>query len=106
MLELTHPVHNNTTANKDGIMYKHNMLRRNIVYKTYTSVHIGFYEHVHKMVFHFVCMYACIVFLGRHGRVYALICTVNCGTLYRQVYIFLNTVQTIKLATGELQIKL
>ena len=42
-------------------------------------------------------------FLGLHGMVSALTCTVNCGTSYRQVCFFINHVQTIELATGELQ---
>ena len=33
-------------------------------------------------------------FLGFHGRVSALTCTVNCGTWYRKVCFFLNHVQS------------
>ena len=42
-------------------------------------------------------------FLGLHGISSALSCTVNCGTLYRQVCFFQNHVQTIELATCGLQ---
>ena len=35
-------------------------------------------------------------FLQPHGLVFALTCTVNCGTLYRQVCAFLNHVQSIE----------
>jgi hypothetical protein len=42
-------------------------------------------------------------FLGLHAIVSALTCTVNCGTLYRQVCFLLNHVQTIELATSGLQ---
>jgi hypothetical protein len=38
-----------------------------------------------------------------HGIVSVLACTINCGTLYRQVCFFLNLVQTIELATVGLQ---
>ena len=37
------------------------------------------------------------------GLVFALTCTVNCGTLYRQVCAFPNHVQSIEFTTGELQ---
>jgi hypothetical protein len=39
-------------------------------------------------------------FLQPHGLVFALTCTVNCGTLYRQVGAFPNHVQSIKFTTG------
>jgi hypothetical protein len=42
-------------------------------------------------------------FLWPHGLVFALICTVNCGTLYRPVCSFPNPVQSIDFTTGELQ---
>ena len=38
-----------------------------------------------------------------HGLVFALTCTVNCGTLYRQVCAFPNHVQSIEFTTGGLQ---
>ena len=34
-------------------------------------------------------------FLGPHGLVFALTCTVNCVTLYRQVCVFPNDVKSI-----------
>ena len=37
------------------------------------------------------------------GLVFALTCTVNCGTLYRQVRAFPNHVQSIEFTTGRLQ---
>jgi hypothetical protein len=43
-------------------------------------------------------------FLQPHGLVFALTCTVNCGTLYRQVCAFPNHVQSIEFTTGELQL--
>ena len=42
-------------------------------------------------------------FLQPHGLVFALTCTVNCGTLYRQVCAFPNHVQSIEFTTGGLQ---
>ena len=42
-------------------------------------------------------------FLRPYGLVSALTCTVNCGTLYRQVCAFLNHVQSIEFTTGGLQ---
>ena len=42
-------------------------------------------------------------FLGVHGGVSALTCTVSSGTLYRKVCFFLNNVQPIELATDGLQ---
>ena len=42
-------------------------------------------------------------FLRPHGLVFALTCTVNCGTLHRQVCAFPNHVQSVEFATGELQ---
>ena len=45
-------------------------------------------------------------FLQPHGLVFALTCTVNCETLYRQVYALLNhafLVQSIEFTTGGLQ---
>ena len=42
-------------------------------------------------------------FLRPHGLVFALTCTVNCGTLYRQVCAFPNHVQSIQFTTGGLQ---
>ena len=42
-------------------------------------------------------------FLRPHGLVFALTCTVNCGTLYRQVCAFPNHVQSIEFTTGGLQ---
>ena len=42
-------------------------------------------------------------FLRPHGLVFALTCTVNCGTLYRQVCAFPNHVQSIEFSTGGLQ---
>ena len=42
-------------------------------------------------------------FLGLHGGVSALTNTVNSGKLYRKVCFFLNLVQSIEFATGELQ---
>ena len=41
-------------------------------------------------------------FLGLHGGVSALTWTVNRGTFYRKVCFFLNQIQSIKLAAGEL----
>jgi hypothetical protein len=45
----------------------------------------------------------CWQFLRPQGLVFALTCTVNCGTLYRQVCAFLNHVQSIEFSTGGLQ---
>ncbi len=42
-------------------------------------------------------------FLGLHGLVCALTCTVNCGILYRQVCAFPNHVQSTEFTTGGLQ---
>ena len=42
-------------------------------------------------------------FLRPHGLIVALTCTVNCGTLYRQVCAFPNHVQSIEFTTGGLQ---
>ena len=42
-------------------------------------------------------------FLRPHGLVFALTCTVNGGTLYRQVCAFPNHVQSIEFTTGGLQ---
>ena len=42
-------------------------------------------------------------FLRPHGLVFTLACTVNCGTLYRQVCAFPNHVQSIEFTTGGLQ---
>ena len=42
-------------------------------------------------------------FLRPHGLVFALTCTVNCGTLYRQVCVFPNHVQSTEFNTGGLQ---
>ncbi len=42
-------------------------------------------------------------FLRLHGLVCALTCTVNCGTLYKQVFDFPNHLQSTKFTTGELQ---
>jgi hypothetical protein len=42
-------------------------------------------------------------FLPPHGWVVALTCTVNCGTLYRQVCASSNHVQSIEFTTGGLQ---
>jgi hypothetical protein len=42
-------------------------------------------------------------FLRPHGLVFALTCTVNCGTLCRQVCAFPNNVQSISFTTGGLQ---
>ena len=42
-------------------------------------------------------------FLRPRGLVFALTCTVNCGTLYRQVCAFPNHVQSIDVSTGGLQ---
>ena len=39
-------------------------------------------------------------FLPPHDMIFALTCTVNCGTLYRQVCAFPNTVQSIEFNTG------
>ena len=41
--------------------------------------------------------------LGAHGLVLALTCTVNCGTLYRQVCTFPNHVDSMEFTTGGLQ---
>ena len=43
-------------------------------------------------------------FLQPHDLVLALTCTVNCGTLYRQVCAFPNHVQSIEFTTGWLQL--
>ncbi len=45
----------------------------------------------------------CRHFLELHGLVCALICIVNCGTLYRQVCAFPNHVQSTEFTTGGLQ---
>ena len=42
-------------------------------------------------------------FLRPHGLVFALTCTVNCGTLYRQVCAFPNHVQSTEFTTGGLK---
>jgi hypothetical protein len=42
-------------------------------------------------------------FLQPHGLVFALTCTVSCGTLYRQVCVFPNHVQSMEFTTGGLQ---
>ena len=42
-------------------------------------------------------------FLRPHGLVFALTCTVNCGTLYRHLCAFPNHVQSIEFTTGVLQ---
>ena len=42
-------------------------------------------------------------FLRLHGLVCALTCTVNCGTLYRQVWAFPNHVHSTEFTTGGLQ---
>ena len=42
-------------------------------------------------------------FLRSHGLVFDLTCTVNCGTLIRQVCAFPNHVQSIEFITGVLQ---
>ncbi len=42
-------------------------------------------------------------FLRLHGLVCALTCTVNCGTLYKQVLTFQINLQSTKFTTGELQ---
>ena len=42
-------------------------------------------------------------FLQPHGLVFDLTCTVNCGTLFRQVCAFPNHVQSIGFTTGGLQ---
>ena len=42
-------------------------------------------------------------FLRPHGLVFALTCTVNCGTLYRLVCVFPNHVQLMEFTTGRLQ---
>ncbi len=42
-------------------------------------------------------------FLGLHGLVCALTCTVHCGTLYRQVCAFPNHVQSTEFTSGGLQ---
>ena len=44
-----------------------------------------------------------VEFLQPHGLVFALTCTVNCGTLYRQVCAFPNHVQSIACTIGGLQ---
>jgi hypothetical protein len=38
-----------------------------------------------------------------HDLLFALTCTVNCGTLYKQVCAFPNHVQSIEYTTGVLQ---
>jgi hypothetical protein len=43
-------------------------------------------------------------FLRPHGLVFAVTCTVNCETLFRQVCAFPNHVQSIEFTTGELQV--
>ena len=42
-------------------------------------------------------------FLRPHGLVFVLTCTVNCGTLNRQVWAFPNHVHSIEITTGGLQ---
>jgi hypothetical protein len=42
-------------------------------------------------------------FLQPHSFVFALTCTVNCGTLYRQVCAFPNHTQSIEFTTGGVQ---
>ena len=42
-------------------------------------------------------------YLRPHGLVFALICTVNCGTLCRQLCAFPNHVQSTEFTTGGLQ---
>jgi hypothetical protein len=42
-------------------------------------------------------------FLWLHGLIFALTCTVNSGTLYRQVCAFPNHVQLIEFTTGGLR---
>ena len=42
-------------------------------------------------------------FLRHHGLVFALTCTINCGTIYRQVCTFPNHVQSIEFTTRGLQ---
>ena len=42
-------------------------------------------------------------FLRPHGLVFALTCTVNCGTSYRQLCAFPNHVQSTEFTTGILQ---
>jgi hypothetical protein len=42
-------------------------------------------------------------FLRPHGLVFALTCTVKCGTLYRQVCVFPNHAHSIAFTTGGLQ---
>ena len=42
-------------------------------------------------------------FLRPHGLVFALTCTINCGTLYRHPCAFPNYVQTIEFITGGVQ---
>ena len=44
-----------------------------------------------------------VQFRQPHGLVFALTCTVNCGTLYRQVCGFTNNVQSIEFTIGGLQ---
>jgi hypothetical protein len=39
-------------------------------------------------------------FIWPHGLVFALTCTVNCGTLYKQACAFPNHVQSIEFTTG------
>ena len=41
-------------------------------------------------------------FLRPHGLVFALTCSVNCGTLYRQLCAFRSHVQSIEFTTGGL----
>jgi hypothetical protein len=43
------------------------------------------------------------LFCQPRGLVFALTCTVNCGTFYRQVCAFPNPVQSIEFTTGGLQ---
>jgi hypothetical protein len=49
------------------------------------------------------CLDTILSELYGHGLVFALTCTVNCGTLYRQVCAFPNHVQPIEFTTGGLQ---
>ena len=43
-------------------------------------------------------------FLRSHGLIFALTCNVNCGTLYRQVFVFPHHVQSNQFTTGGLQV--
>ena len=46
------------------------------------------------------CLWALQAVPSPHGLVFALICTVSCETLYRQVCAFPNHVQSIQFTTG------